>query len=332
MSPVVHLVASIDTEEDNWLPTRNDVRVENIQELPSHHRLLRALGLKPTYFADHPVVADPAAAARLAELEGAELGAHLHPWNTPPLDEALTPAHTMLRNLPAALQRAKLAHLVDAHEAAFGRRPTSFRAGRFGLGRETVAALIDAGFEVDSSVVPFVSWQGDEGPDFDGAPVHPYRLDGRSDPRTPARDGPLCEIPLSAGFTRRPFGWRSRLHRRLSRPPFPRLRMLGLASRLGLARRVIVSPETDTAEDMLAVSRQLVAEGASCLQIFWHSPSLVPGLGPFVREPRDRGALERRIEDYVSGLARDYELRPVTVSEAAAALLPPLPPRPGASA
>jgi len=186
-----------------------------------------------------------------------------------------------------------------------------------------VPLLVEAGFRVDSSVVPFVSWTGDAGADYVGAPVDAYWLDpaGR-DLRRPGRPGGLRELPLSCGFTRRPFGWRSRLHGALRRGALARLPLGGMASRLGLARRVIVSPELETLDDMLAASRRLLEEGARALQIFWHSPSLVPGLSPFVRDAADRERLFANIAGYVEGVSRFAEVVPATVSEAAEALLP----------
>jgi len=208
MPPPLKLLVSIDTEEDNWRPARDGITLENLRELPRLHRFLRDLDLRPTYFVDHPVASTPWTRELLREIDsagGGEIGAHLHPWNTPPLREAFTEDNTMLRNLPSDLQRAKLETLREALTAATGRPPTSFRAGRFGLGRATVAALIETGFDVDSSVTPFVSWAAyGAGSDFDGAPIGCYRLDGCGDPRTPAPAGPLREVPLSCGFTRRP--------------------------------------------------------------------------------------------------------------------------------
>ncbi len=249
----IALVASIDTEEDNWRPTRDDIRIENIRALPALQLFLRGLGLRPTYFVDHPVASEPWSAAilrEIAESGEAEIGAHLHPWNTPPLEEALLPRHSMLANLPAELQRRKLCTLRDALTAATGHAPTSFRAGRFGLGPETVTALVASGFRVDSSVTPWIGWQEyDGGPDFRGAPQGCYRLGAGGDPRIPSEDGPLLELPLSSGFTRRPFGWRAKAYDALRAPALRRFsaRPVGFAawhpaagdpeSGIGVARR-----------------------------------------------------------------------------------------------
>jgi len=323
--PPVQVVVSIDTEEDNWSATRDGVTVENVRALPAMQRHLRSLGLRPTYFADHAVVREPWAADVLRALrdDGAELGAHLHPWNTPPLEEAFVPRHTMLRNLPPALQRAKLATLCDAFERRLGERPRSFRAGRFGLGAATVAALVAEGFRVDSSVTPWIDWSGvDEGSRFEGAPLSCYRLDGRGDPAVPVAGGPLVEVPVSCGFTRRPFPWRARAFRALRSEPLGRLRLAGPASRLGIVRRVTGSPESESPDDLVALSRRLVEDGVGLIQLFWHSPSHVPGLSPFVRDASDRARLDRTLALWLEGLARFASPVPATVSEAAACLCP----------
>lgn len=321
MPPPVHLAISIDTEEDNWRPTRRDVTVNNVRELPRLHRFLRELHLRPTYFVTYPVASTPWAADILRQIHddgGAEIAAHVHPWNTPPLDEELLPRHTMLKNLPPRLQLAKIVTVRDTLEKAVGVRPSSFRAGRLGLGPATVGALIRAGFSADSSVMPFSHWKEDEGADFGGAPVECYRLDGLGDVRTPVAGGPLSEVPLSCGFTRRPFKVYARVHRILRSSPLRPLRLAGIASRLGLVRRVIGSPETNSLGDLLALTRCLMREPAPFVHLTWHSPSLVPGLGPFVSTTEQREDLYRTVAAYVKILAAMAAIRPVTVGEAAA--------------
>ena len=322
----VALVASIDTEEDNWRPTREGIRIENVRELPALQRFLAGLGLRPTYFVDHPVASEPWSAAILRELAdsgAAEIGAHLHPWNTPPLDEAFLPRHSMLKNLTAELQERKLHVLRDALARATGRAPTAFRAGRFGLGPETVRALIDAGFRVDSSVTPWIDWRGfDEGPDFRGAPQGCYRVAAGQDLRTPAAAGELLELPLSSGFTRRPFAWRARAHAALRSRALRGLPLAGLASRLGVVRRVILTPEGESLPALLALAARLIEQGERFLHVFWHSPSLVPGLSPFVASRDDRERLLATLEGFVDGASRLARLVPMTVSEAAEALDP----------
>lgn len=321
MSTETRLIVSIDTEEDNWFPCRDDISVSNASRLLETQQFLSDLGLRATYFVDHPVVSDEKAAGVLRELsqsDHVEIGAHLHPWNTPPADEALVPRNTMLGNLPEALQQKKLEHLGAAIERGVGLRPTSFRAGRFGTSAATLRLMARCGYTTDSSVMPWTSWAGDHGPDFRRAPMNIYRPDLDSDFLQAGDSGPLVEVPLSAGFTRSGFARRDRLREQLSSGWLARVPARALASRLGLARHVILSPETDTAEDMVALARSLVREGARHLQIFWHSPSMVPGLTPFVATQGDLDRLRGRIRDLVHELRRMSTVRPASVGEAAA--------------
>ncbi|HYK81714.1 MAG TPA: hypothetical protein VEU55_01095 [Gemmatimonadales bacterium] len=320
----VLLVVSIDTEEDNWSRSRTGVTVENIAELPRLATLLRRFGVRATYFTTYQVAASPRARDVLRELRGgdhAEIGAHLHPWNTPPLDEAFVPRNSMLKNLPPSLQLAKLQRLTAMHEEAFGAAPTAFRAGRYGLGPETVAALIRCGYLADSSVTPFVSWEtADDGPSFIGAPLAAYRLNGHGDVRVPVPDGPLVEVPMSTGFTRSPLGRWAAVWRALGARPVGRLRLRGLAAHSGLVRRIALSPELASVADMLALSGRLLSEGVGHLHLYWHSPSLRPGLSPFVASTGDVERFYTAIEQYLEGLMASVPVRPVTVSEAAALL------------
>src|SRR5207249_1010282 len=207
----VLLIVSVDTEEDNWHRSRHDVTTENIQELRPLAAFLGRLGVRPTYFTAYQVAVEHGAADVLREVANdgrGEIAAHLHPWNTPPLTEAFVPRNSMLKNLPAELQLAKLQQLTAALEEAFAFRPTVFRAGRYGLGRDTVAALMRCGYRVDSSVAPFINLESvDDGPSFVGAPIVPYRLGPDRDVRQPAPYGELLEIPMSYGYSRAPFSF-----------------------------------------------------------------------------------------------------------------------------
>jgi len=315
---------SLDTEEDNWRPARAGVTVENIRELPRISKCLERLGVRTTYFTTYQVAIQPWAAEILGEIRergAAEIGAHLHPWNTPPLEEALLPHNSMLKNLPAPLQLAKLRELTMALTGAFGTAPTVFRAGRFGLGTEAVSALSTCGYQVDCSVTPFMSWEAfDDGPTFVGAPVGAYRVGVQRDVAEPQAGGPLVEIPVTCGYTRfSSAGWCT-LHRilytRRSRPSL----VTGLASRLGLAKLALLSPEMTSVRDMLAVSRGALAGGVRHLQLMFHSPSLRPGLTPWNSTAAQVDRLYRSIGDYLTGLAQMASVRCATVGEARLAL------------
>ena len=226
----------------------------------------------------------------------------------------------MLKNLPAELQLAKLQRLTAALEEAFEFRPTAFRAGRYGLGRETVAALLRCGYRVDSSVAPFINLEPvDDGPSFVGAPIVPYRLAPDRDAREPAPNGDLLEIPMSYGFSRAPFSFWHPARRLLEAPPGRWFHLPGVAHRTGLIKRIALSPEQSSMRDMLTLSRRLLEQGVRHLQLFWHSPSLMPGLG-HCRSAADVERLYSSVAAYLEGLTRMTSLTFVTVSEAASLL------------
>lgn len=321
------LTVSVDTEEDNWRRARVGTTVDSIRELKRLARQLERWGLRATYFTTYEVALRQWAVDILREISDggqAEIGAHLHPWNTPPLDEAFAPRNSMLKNLPPELQLAKLERLTATLAEAFGAPPTAFRAGRYGLGRESVAALIRCQYRVDSSVTPFVSWEeDDDGASFVGAPLGAYRLDGRSDVRVPVSDGALIEVPMSCGFNRSPFSVWGPVWRAFEARPLRLLRLAGIGARTGILKRIMLTPEVSSVEDMLALSARLLHEGVRHLHLYWHSPTLRPGLSPFAATAGDVERLYARIDKYVEGLSAMACVRPATVSEAAVLLMPP---------
>jgi len=314
------VVVSIDTEEDNWSPTRDGVTVRNIDRLPAIEADLRALGVRSTYFVNYQVAADPRAAAVIQWLAdgGAEIGTHVHPWNTPPIEEPLVPRLTMLKNLDPALQRAKIETVTAVLERLLGRRPTAFRAGRWGIGPEAIAALIDLGYEVDSSVVPFTDWREmDDGPCFYDAPSYAYRVDGGADVCEHRPDGALIELPVSAGFTRHPFDRWHQFSMLARRSPLRRFRLLGLASAVDLFRRVVMNPELSSVADMLLLAQRLRERGQAFLHLMFHSTTLHPGFHPEYATEADVSALRDRILDTVAGIAGMGDVEFATVTEAA---------------
>jgi hypothetical protein len=320
----VGLSISIDTEEDNWDPAVEDVSVRNIHELRRLDEMFRSLDVRATYFVTYQVAADPGASAVLRGIHAggtAEIGAHLHPWNTPPL-LGVEKRVSMLRDYPPEVQLAKLESLLAELQSSVGLRPTSFRAGRFGVGRATIEALIENGIHIDSSVTPLLTWERQGGPSFIGAPNLPYRLEGGEDVRNHSSSGTVVEVPVTVGFTRFPPDSWSRIARLFANPVARTLHLPGAAYRIGLVQRVILTPETYTANEMMRVSRRFLAAGAPYLHMYLHSSSLMAGLTPFGETQERVEGIYSRIREYVNGLREIADVRTLTVSEAAHAFDP----------
>jgi hypothetical protein len=320
----VLLLVTVDTEEDNWRPTRHGITTHNIGQLPLFARWLERLGIRATYFTAYQVARRPCAVEILREISAggaAEIGAHLHPWNTPPYATPLVPRYTMMKNLPAELQLAKLRRITGTLEKALGRRPTAFRAGRFGIGPGAISALVACGYRVDSSVTPYVSWEfADDGPSFVEAPTHAYRVGEEGGITVPDPAGPLIEIPVTSGYAGvSARHWRT-VHRVLQSPAARAVRLAGVACRLGIVKRTILSPEGESVRDLLALTRGALDGGARYVNLMLHSSTLLPGLTPWTATAEDVVRFYAKIEQYVDRLAAMTAVQSATVSEASAAL------------
>jgi hypothetical protein len=235
------------------------------------HPLFQSYGAKPTYLLSPELLRETSCLERLASLEGCELGTHLHGELADP--GAFEPDVTAVlqRDYPEHVERAKLTWLTEAFDSAFGRRPASFRAGRFGLGEHTVGILEELGYAVESSVTPHVDWSHlSPGLTYVGAPTQPYH----PDPRNPARPGTsrLLEVPITIRA------------RALSRAPF-----LGKYVEPRWLR-----PTRTAAEDLVAIVREVLSEGARnapgpgagagrpiVLNAMLHNVEVVAGASPY---------------------------------------------------
>ena len=270
--------------------------LDSIARLHRVAERVRKLGVTLTFMATHPVLQDTAAWGHLAELvasDDAILGAHLHPWVTPPFGEAPTVFNSYQGNLPREIEAAKVRTLVDGLVARTGRRPTLFKAGRSGFGPHTAAILAEQGFEIDLSFMPCWTYEAQGGPSF---------VDVASDPfffEVPGQAA-LFEIPDTAGFV----GGARRLGRRMfplvDTPGFRRLRVPAALSRSGLLNRIPLTPEGVSQTEARRLTHQLHADGLRVFQLSFHSTSLVPGNTSYVADERGVTGLLDWVEDYIT--------------------------------
>lgn len=245
-----------------------------MRAFPDAHRRFAASGVPLTCLVDYPVATDPAAVAIFREVVAdgrSAIGAQLHGWVNPPHDERVTGFTSFPGNLPRALEAAKIAALTDAIEQAFGDRPLAFRAGRYGLGPDTWSLLAAAGYRLSSSVRARYDYRGQGGPDYRGVDNDAWHVDG------------LVELPLTTVFTGAARRGGATLYDLAGKVPRGR----GVASRLGLLRRVALTPEDMPIADALVAVDVAVGEGTHLLTLSFHSPSLEPGHTPYVRDAAD---------------------------------------------
>jgi hypothetical protein len=289
------LFVVVDTEEEfDWSApfSRASTSVTAMRSLGRGQAVFAEYGVVPTYVADYAVVTQPDGYLPLLDYwrDGAcGVGAHLHPWITPPLSERVCAENSYGCNLPPDLERAKIERLSEAIAERFG-VPTIFKAGRYGFGASTAASLEQLGFAVDLSINPTLPLSADGGPSFEAFDSRPFFF-GRCS---------LLELPCTGEYV----GWagplKRSLHRLGSSAPGRSVHAVGILARMGIVNRIMLSPEVSNLQEMIALTRALYADGLRQFSLTFHSPSLEPGHTPYVRSSADLGQFLDRIRAYCS--------------------------------
>jgi len=290
----------VDTEaDDQWsVEGRRRLSVRNAGCLPRLQTLCERYGVRPSYLVTHEMATKPESVAVLKSLIASgrcEVGAHLHPWSSPPYrEEDLVGRYPS--QLPDDLLERQLGELTEAVAAHVGVRPTSYRAGRHGFDERSLRHLETLGYLVDTSVDPLFNETRLGGPTFAGAPVAPYHPDP-VDVRRPG-GSPILEVPVSSATLPRLPKVLEHVYASLS----PR-RWRGPLKRLGL-RPAWLRPSYSPPPDAIALAETLVSRGVPTLNMLFHSSELLPGGSPY---HRDQGAVDaffaalERVVEHIMG-------------------------------
>ena len=287
-------VITIDTEADNqWTPVRGHLPVENLGVLPRFQALAERYGFPPTYLCTYEVAVADAFDRILRPLHAhgrAEVGAHLHPWSTPPVTaQDLTERGAAYPSeLSAEVFTQKIECLTTCIADRLGAPPTSYRAGRWGFSAAHIADLVRLGYVADCSVTPLVRWNDrgavGSGPDFRHAPAHPYFLDANDATREGTTT--LVEVPMTIVYTNAVVrAW-------------PVLDQMRLRYRKTRVARLVdgafdVSPQwlrpypRMTFERLRRVVDTARAAGLPVVELMFHSSELLPGGSPYNTTPAD---------------------------------------------
>jgi hypothetical protein len=299
----VKLVITIDTEEDNWgsySPT--DYTLGNIERIPELQRLFDDFYVTPTYLITYPVATDEKAVTILSsiyEKGRCEIGAHCHPWNTPPFEEERNRQNSMLCNLSIDLQYRKMAILHNVIRRHLGIEAACFRTGRWGFSRDIAGNLERLGYKIDTSITPYIDWTSKHGPDFTNISPRPFRFSG-DDSFQESVDGNLVEVPATIGFLQSNFTWSNYVFQTVRQSPFNRLRLTGLLYRLTLVNKVWLSPEVSSLKKMIRLTQRMIENGYPLINMVFHSSSLKAGLTPFVKTKDDEKRFFQNIKEYLA--------------------------------
>jgi hypothetical protein len=313
----MRFIITIDTEEDQWSSYKfRDPTVNNVERLPQIQKVFHKHRVKPTYLVNYLVAADKRASAVIKELSqenGVEIGSHCHPWNTPPLRLADKKGETILCNLPRKHQYEKLHSVETAIKSNINVKPVSFRAGRWGFSHKVAHNLLELDYEIDTSITPMVDWTFCGGPNYSMFTNEPFRYFPTPKSRSKSNKY-LLEVPATIGFNRRYYRLGVVTNRTLMTKPLRIFKLKGLLHRARIFQTVWLSPEQSSFKQIKNLLKVCKYHKLKCVNLSFHSSSLVPGSTPFVRNQKDFTAFVDRI-DRILSFVNSEKLKPSNLKE-----------------
>jgi hypothetical protein len=260
--------------------------------------LFDKFGACPTYLINNVVMEDRESVEVFQGLEGRfELGAHLHCEFIEPekkvFDYGGSKGEANQCFLPPEIEFAKLQSITRMFSDRFGRTPTSFRAGRFSAGGDTIASLAKLGYKVDTSVTPNVTWKDrtrESAVDYSACGAQPYYVDPESFP-APAKAGRILEVPVSIHVQRKLFG---------------KDRTVWL--------RPVYSSFKEIAALMKAFSRRHASEPILVFNMMFHNVEVLPAKSPYCQNEKDCAEYLSFLEKFLAA-CRDQGLESVGLSD-----------------
>jgi hypothetical protein len=321
----IYFAITIDTECDKgpqWLIQRPLAYRSVLHGIPERlEPLFRSAGAPATYLLSPEVMEIDACVEVFndAARHGAELGTHLHGEFIEPMSDINAAKTAMMQNsYPREVEAEKLRNLTDLFVRKFGYQPTSFRAGRFGIGRHSLPILAELGYTVDSSVAPFTHFR-DEGGEvsFYGAPVQPYFPDRNDFLRRGSM--PILEVPVTIGDTL----W-SALPSGILRtvPNYPRLWRMPYKLLKQQLRPTWLRPTWSSVEKLKSLIEGAVRNAGRSpvfLIMMLHNVEVEPACSPYAQTERDVENYLRRMKeviDHVASISGEF----ITLSEVPALL------------
>jgi hypothetical protein len=291
--PVLTVVIHTEEEFDwNKPHDRNSTGVEHMRHIDRAQAMFDEFGIVPNYVIDYPVASQAIAIEPLkayADSGRALIGAHLHPWVSPPYEEEVNAYNSYPGNLPRDLEAEKLRLLTEKISVSLGTQPVTYLAGRYGFGPNTGEILEELGYEVDISPAVPINFCADGGPDYSAYTSHPYWF---------GKQRKLLGLPGTGGYVGALRSGGTSLYKRLTHPWLRSTKLSGLVARLRLMERIRLSPEDYSEPEMRRLTRTLLEDGVRIFVFSFHSPSIQPGGTPYVQNDMELGRFLDKCRNY----------------------------------
>jgi hypothetical protein len=304
---------TVDTEGDNLWARDKEITTRNSRYLPRFQACCEKYGLKPTYLTNWEMTQCPVFVEfgrEVLKRGTAEIGMHLHAWNSPPLvplTEDDNQHHPYLIEYAEEQVREKVRVMTRTLEDTFGLKMISHRAGRWSFNEVYARALVDHGYKVDCSVTPRMSWKpykgdprGQGGTDYTNFPENAYFMDERDISRP--GNSPLLEVPVTVMPPHFPAPLR------LARSALEMEKRIGArAARRLLPRKASLIPRADNGRLMRRVVEAARREGRDYVEFATHSSEVMPGGSPTFPTERSIEKLYDDLHALFESAARTFQ-------------------------
>jgi hypothetical protein len=261
--------------------------------------LFKVHDVAPTYLINNVVLEDENCLQIFRQLTGHhELGTHLHPEFINP-DKRFSAyggkkAEGNSCFYPPEIEFEKIKSITELFTRGFGRRPTSFRAGRYSAGLNTMMSLRKLGYLVDTSVTPHMLWNDpsrEKAVDFRNAPEQPYFMSPENI-TVADNEADLLQVPVSIISKKR------NVLKEL---------LISGAGRIHPRRKnktIWLRPFYSSTKEMIGIANQFTKtyrnQPALVLNMMFHNVEVIPGLSPYCQTEKECRLYLKQLEDFFS--------------------------------
>lgn len=240
--------------------------------------------------------------------ESVEFATHLHPWVNPPFNDSTSDKISNFESYPGNLsadsELAKLTALTNKITSICGQKPTTYLAGRYGVGKHTLANLKTLNYSCDISISPFCDFSHQEGPDFSQFNNDCFVKEGVL--HWPHTTAILSIVPSIARW----FNENPKQFETLQRNVLTKFLM-----KLLRVKRQRLSPEGFSLNDLKKITQTQLSLGQSNFILSFHSPSVMSGLTPYVRNKAEEDAFLKTTLDFSKWFKNKYQMNFVRINE-----------------
>ena len=258
--------------------------------------LFNKYNITPTYLINNVVLEDERSVEVFHQLEGKyELGTHLHPeFIQPEKKYEIYAGKKGIANscfYPPDIEFEKIKNITGLFEKNLGYKPTSFRAGRYSAGANTIKSLKQLGYLVDTSVTPHICWDDasrEKPVDFRNAPEQPYFIDEDITRENP--QGNLLEVPISIALKKR------NILKEII------VSLAGLRHPVRQNKAFWLRPYYSTTKDLIDIADQYISvnhdRDIMVLNMMFHNVEVLPGMSPYSLSEDDCRAYLQQLNDF----------------------------------